>query len=214
MKKVYLSLLLTLLFIVLVSFIKTNAIIEIDTSIGKALYSLHDLYLLNVIKWIGMLGSTVGIICVLFLFMIIFAFVEKSLVSSAILFLSVLLGNIVNKLLKAIIERERPAFVVHMEDGFSFPSGHVMVGLLLFGMIAYFLVKTSLSKRIKQTIIMSTSILLILIGFSRLVEGEHFFTDVLGGFISGGLMLVGMISLDKLVHIRLQKRKMKSDVAL
>jgi undecaprenyl-diphosphatase len=146
--------------------------------------------------------------------MITFAFVEKSFVSSAILFLSVLLGNIVNKLLKAIIERERPSFVEHIEDGYSFPSGHVMVGLLLFGMIAYNLVKTSRTKKIKQTIIMSTSLLLILIGFSRLVEGEHFFTDVLGGFITGGLMLVGMISLDKLVHTRLQKRKMKSDVAL
>lgn len=214
MKKIYLSFLLTLLLIVLVIFVKSNAIIAIDTLIGKALYSLHDLSLLNIIKWIGMLGSTVGIICVLFLFMIIFAFVEKSFVSSAILFLSVLLGNTVNKLLKAIIERERPSFVAHMEDGFSFPSGHVMVGLLLFGMIAYNLVKTSRTKRIKQTIFMSTSLLLILIGFSRLVEGEHFFTDVLGGFITGGLMLVGMISLDKLIHTRLQKRKMKSDVAL
>jgi undecaprenyl-diphosphatase len=199
---------------VLVILIKMNEINLIDTFIGKEMYSFHEHPLFSVIKWIGMLGSTIGIVSILCLFMIIFAIVEKSFVSSAILFLSVLMGNVGNKLLKALIERERPTFAVHIEDGFSFPSGHVMVGLLLFGMIAYYLLKATKAKRLQQTIISCASMLLILIGISRLVEGEHFFTDVVGGFIAGGIVLIGMISIDQLVHTKFMSKKGKSDVAL
>jgi undecaprenyl-diphosphatase len=213
-KKIFLPFLLTLLLFGLVILIQTNAITRIDTSIGKELYSLHDHSLLNVIKWIGMLGSSVGIISVLFLSMILFAFVQKSFVSSAILFLSVFIGNIGNKLLKAVIGRERPSFPEHIEEGFSFPSGHVMVGLLLYGMIAYYLVRKSQTKVRNQTIVICTSLLLIFIGLSRLVEGEHFFTDVIGGFLTGGLVLIGMITIDRVVHIKIERRKVKSDVAL
>jgi undecaprenyl-diphosphatase len=213
-KKVYLTILLALLFVVLVIFIKTNAINALDTSIGKAVYIFHDQEIFTIVKWVGILGSTSGIITLLLVFMIILAIVKKEFVSSVILFSSVLVGNIGNKLLKAVIERERPTFVKHMEDGFSFPSGHVMVGLVLFGMIAYYLFSTSQTKRIKQIIISSTFILLLLIGFSRLLEGEHFFTDVIGGFIAGGLVLISMISIDKLVHTKIAGRKVKSDVAM
>ncbi|QGQ44540.1 phosphatase PAP2 family protein [Metabacillus sediminilitoris] len=214
MKKVYLLSLLTVLFVGLVILIKTNSFVALDTSIGKAVYSIHDLGMVSVLKWIGMLGSTTGIIIVLFLFMIIFAFITKSFVPPVILFSSVLIGNIGNKLLKALIERERPSFVDHMEDGFSFPSGHVMVGLLLFGMIAYYLAGASHSKRMKQTIISSACILLLLIGLSRLLEGEHFITDVIGGFIAGGIFLLGMIAIDKIVHTKISERKVQKDVAL
>jgi undecaprenyl-diphosphatase len=213
-KKIYLSITLLFLFIGLVALIQTNLTFALDTSIGKAFYSLHDHMIGNVIIQVGKLGSTIGIITILFLFMIIFAIKEKGFVSAFILFLSVLVGNIGNKILKAIFERERPSFVNHMEDGFSFPSGHVMVGLLLFGMIAYFIIKAIQNKRTKQTILAGTCLLLILIGFSRLLEGEHYFTDVIGGFIAGCLLLIGMVSLDKLLHMKIVKSKVKSDVAL
>jgi undecaprenyl-diphosphatase len=214
MKKLYLASLLTLALILLIIFIKVNTISEIDTIIGKGLYSLHDQPLVSLIKWVGMLGSTVGIVTVLFVSMLLFIIFHKNVKAAAILFLSVLIGNVGNKLLKALIERERPTFPEHIEDGFSFPSGHVMVGLLLFGMIAYYLVRASQTIKVKQTILICTSLLLILIGFSRLLEGEHFLTDVIGGFITGGLVLIGMISVDQVLHTKTERRKGKNDVAL
>jgi undecaprenyl-diphosphatase len=146
--------------------------------------------------------------------MLLFIIFHRNVKAAVILFLSVLLGNVGNKLLKALIGRERPTFPEHIEDGFSFPSGHVMVGLLLFGMIAYYLVRASQIIKVKQTILICTSLLLILIGFSRLLEGEHFLTDVIGGFITGGLVLIGMISVDQVLHTKIERRKGKNDVAL
>jgi undecaprenyl-diphosphatase len=213
-KRINLSLLLTFLFIVLVMLIKTKDINEFDTSIGKGMYTLHDQSLILVLEWIGMLGSTVGIIAILFLSMLLFIIIRKNFVAAAILFLSVLIGNVGNKVLKAIVERERPSFPEHIEDSFSFPSGHVMVGLLLFGMSAYYVVKASQTKKMKKIVITSTSVLLIFIGFSRLVEGEHFFTDVIGGFVAGGLVLIGMIRVDQLVQMKIEQRKVKNDVTL
>ncbi|KKI90809.1 hypothetical protein WQ54_18855 [Bacillus sp. SA1-12] len=213
MKKYYV-LLLTLIFIGLILLIKTNAINGFDSMIGEELYTIHDEPFLLLVNWVGMLGSTQGIISVLFLSMILFILVKKSFLVPALLFLSVLLGNIGNKLLKAIVARERPSFVSHIEEGFSFPSGHVMVGLILYGMLAYYLVKSSQQKKTKQTIITGISLVLVLIGLSRLIEGEHFLTDVIGGYITGGLMLVGFISIDKFLHRKLERSKISQDAAM
>jgi undecaprenyl-diphosphatase len=213
-KRINLSLLLILLFLVLVMGIKTNGIYEFDTYIGERMHALHDQPFILVLEWVGMLGSTVGIISILFLSMLIFIIIQKNFVSAAIIFLSVLIGNVGNKLLKAMVGRERPSSLEHIEDSFSFPSGHVMVGLLLFGMSAYYVVKASQTKKMKKIVITSTSVLLIFIGFSRLVEGEHFFTDVIGGFVAGGLVLIGMIRVDQLVQMKIEQRKVKNDVTL
>jgi undecaprenyl-diphosphatase len=213
-KRIYLSLVLILVFVVLIMGIKTKEMHEFDTYIGERMYALYDQSLILVLKWIGMLGSTIGIISILFLSMLLFILIQRDFLAAVILFLSVLIGNVGNKVLKAIVERERPSFPEHIEDSFSFPSGHVMVGLLLFGMIAYYVVKASQTKKMKQLVITSTSVLLLLIGLSRLIEGEHFLTDVIGGFIAGGLVLVGMITVDQLAQTKLEQRKGKTDVSL
>lgn len=214
MERRHYTILLALLFIANIFFIKTNAVTEIDAIIGEALYSLHDQGITTFFTFIGMLGSTIGIISILFIFMGVFAFIEKSFVSSGMLFLTVLLGNIANKLVKAVIGRERPTFPEHIEDGYSFPSGHVMVGLLLFGMIAYMFMKKTNDKKMKQMILFCTGILVIIIGLSRLVEGEHFLTDVIGGILAGSLMLIGMMHIDGFIHKMLERRKVKGDVAV
>jgi len=210
----YISSLLALAFIVLILLIKWNVVKDVDTKIGENIYQLHDRVVSTIISGIGTLGSTIGIISALFLFMFIFAWLEKGFVSAGVLFITVLLGNIGNKVLKAIVARDRPAFLQHIEDGYSFPSGHVMVGVLLFGMIAYNLMKRTRQKSIKQTILYVTSILILLIGFSRLLEGEHFITDVIGGILAGSIMLIGMIKLDKYVLQIVKNRKVKKDVAM
>ena len=88
MKRINLSLLLTLLFIVLVMLIKTNGINEFDTSIGKGLYTVHDQPLILTLEWIGMLGSTVGIISILFFInAIIYHYSEKLCRSSYHIFI-------------------------------------------------------------------------------------------------------------------------------
>jgi undecaprenyl-diphosphatase len=105
-------------------------------------------------------------------------------------------GEILNLLLKQLFARPRPVFVhpLLLETDYSFPSGHAMGSLIVYGMLAYFAVLALRTWRARVAVVCGVTLLVLLIGFSRLYLGVHYFSDVVAGYAAGGVWLSACIT--------------------
>ena len=105
--------------------------------------------------------------------------------------------TLVNTALKLAINRPRPsADLVHVlssEQGNGFPSGHAFFAILILGLTAYF-ISINLKNRVLQMLVLAGLIaLILLIGTSRVYLGVHWPSDVIGGYLIGGVFLTALI---------------------
>jgi undecaprenyl-diphosphatase len=90
-----------------------------------------------------------------------------------------------NATLKVEFARPRPSFsepVVPQAGGYSFPSGHAMASMAVYGALGYLALAAGGSRRTRSYAALAAVVLIALIGFSRLYLGAHFPSDVLGGW--------------------------------
>ncbi|MBW4435151.1 MAG: phosphatase PAP2 family protein [Pelatocladus maniniholoensis HA4357-MV3] len=98
-----------------------------------------------------------------------------------------------NYLIKVLFGRVRPQLWNRIVDvgQYSFPSGHAMISLVIYGFIGYLIAKRY--RRWRAWIFTFTMILIIAIGFSRLYLGVHWPTDVIAGYAAGVVWLMTCI---------------------
>jgi len=103
---------------------------------------------------------------------------------------------ILNLGLKNLFERSRPdLFRVVEEAGYGFPSGHAMVSLCFYGMLAFLIARHIQSWRWRLVVITLAVALAGTIGVSRVYLGVHYPTDVVAGYFAGSTWLAFSISL-------------------
>jgi undecaprenyl-diphosphatase len=98
---------------------------------------------------------------------------------------------LLNECVKMLVHRHRPFVDGWFVDwsGYSFASGHTIGATLLYGQLALFLIPVIKSRRGRVLIFSVASFVVVLVGFSRIALGAHYFTDVLGGIFFGMMWL-------------------------
>ena len=105
-------------------------------------------------------------------------------------------GAALDGALKILFRRPRPVWndPWAMAHGWSFPSGHAMGSLVAYGMIAYLVIAEWPQWSVRLAVIGGVTLLVLLIGLTRLYLGVHYFSDVVGGYAAGAVWLATCIS--------------------
>ncbi len=193
MKKRYLVALISLLlFIIITILVITNNMTTFDNYFYNLIHGFSNKYLDIFFTKFTHIGDTlpviiIGIIIVTFL-------KEKS--NRIKLTGSILLTVGFNQLLKHIILRDRPPLERRLikQGGYSYPSGHSMVSLCIYGFLIYLVMTRIKDKKIKIILTVLLTLMILLICISRIYVGVHYPSDVLGGFLLSLAILIGVIS--------------------
>ena len=148
----------------------------------------------NVVKILTSLGSALVIIILTIVLFI--AIKNKKIAISVVINLIVI--TILNNLLKIIFLRPRPDVNnLILESGYSFPSGHAMISMAVYGYLIYLIYYHMDNKAMRRLFIAILSILILLIGISRIYLGVHYASDVIGGFSLSIVYLIIYCSVTK-----------------
>lgn len=164
----------------------------VDTSILQAIRLLHTPLLDRVMIGVAFVGEPSVLVIVSILLGI--WLLAKSYRSEATTLAIAALGAVgLNYLLKQLFARTRPALWDRIVDVrfYSFPSGHAMISLVIYGFIGYLL--ATRFQRWRGWILSTTTLLILAIGFSRLYLGVHWPTDVVAGYAAGLVWLIACI---------------------
>ncbi len=108
---------------------------------------------------------------------------------AAWLFASLAGASLLDASLKAVLHRARPMVVPHLTlvSNASFPSGHAMISAAIYLTIAAMLAEAQRTVAARVYLMSAATLIVLLIGCSRVFLGVHWPSDVLAGWCLGGL---------------------------
>lgn len=158
-----------------------------DNAIYEALISFKSDIFTNIMKVITFFSSVKLMIILGSISLLLLIFKRKE---SLYLLCSLSVSSIINLVFKNIIKRDRPTILRLIDEtGYSYPSGHAMASMSFYGAIIVLVLNSNLEKKYKWLINIIFSILIFLIGISRIYLGVHYPSDIIGGWIIGFILL-------------------------
>ena len=191
MKKKYILISsLLVIFIILTILVITNHTTSFDDSIYNFLFNLRSNNLDTFMTTITKCGNVMTIVVLLTILVFI---LKKD--DGYLMLMNVVCTVGTNQVLKHIIRRLRPDHLrLVTEKGYSYPSGHSMVSLALYGILIYIVQKNIKNKPLKITLTVLLTLLILFIGTSRIYVGVHYPSDVLAGYILSLVILIVVIN--------------------
>ena len=178
MKKVIKNSIFLILFLVTMIMLLLNKVSFLDDYIYKIIYGLRnniwDFIFINITK----MGNTTIILLI-----IIVILLKMNHKNQEILSFTAIITVLSNQIIKNIIKRPRPNHIrLIKQGGYSFPSGHAMISIAVYGFLLYYIQTNCKNKKQKILLSVLLTILILMIGCSRVYVGVHYPTDIIGGY--------------------------------
>ena len=160
-----------------------------DEPVQRAVEGARTPWLNTVVRTISQLGGTQAAVIGL---VILLSLVWRRCRSLAVvLLLATLARPLIEWTLKALIDRPRPNFQRLVEgDGPSFPSGHPMAAVALWGLLPPVVALFTRKRRLWWWSVAVSVSIIVLVSMSRIYLGVHWLSDVVGALLLGSLYLL------------------------
>lgn len=181
-----------LFFGILEDIVSGDPLVRVDTAIYQALQDLRtgpgDAIMLVITE----LGDTVVVLAIT-VAVSLWLLWQRNWRSAAYWLGAVGGASALNTAIKVALHRPRPTELLYSGwSAFSFPSGHSTVNLVLYGFLA-FLIGRELRATWRLPVVLVMLSMALLIAFSRLYLGAHWFSDVVGGLAFGTAWLTILV---------------------
>lgn len=164
---------------------------NVDAPITRYLADHREPWLTTTAQWVTALGSLP--VLVPLLAAVAVGWLIRTGRWGVVLFLVLALAGAVVAIdvLKDLVERGRPPIGSAVSDasGPAFPSGHAALATVSFGALAYVHGSVVRWWSARVTIWAVAVTVMLLVGFSRVYLGVHWFSDILGGYALGAVWL-------------------------
>lgn len=182
--------LVTILMIVFI-YVLTGNIQPFDNGIYSQIEPLRNPQFTNLLIGITNLGGTFSLFLITFVSVIILFLFKKRKLAIGVT-LNLLISSLTYVILKNVIQRPRPPIDERLieETGFSFPSGHTTNNTAFYAFAIYLICKHVKNKWIRNSLCIFLSLLILVIGFSRIYLRVHYPSDVLAGLCLGILLVI------------------------
>jgi len=165
--------------------VQGDPLVQLDLAVSAFLHAQAEPAFTAAMLVVSFMGSYVIVVASLLLGAILAW--RRCWYDLSTLVLAVAGGELINLLLKALFARDRPTFPDPLVTaiGASFPSGHAMASMIFYGLMIYFGVRWLTAWRWRVLVVVTGTVLIVLIGFSRIYLGVHYLSDVLAGYAAG-----------------------------
>lgn len=181
-------------FILLASVFKQDAFLQRDLAFTQRIHANEESAYAPVLDIVTDMGKSVLIVVVLEIAALLWM---RRRWSDLAFWLSVIIaGFVLNLVLRQALQEPRPYLedTALIQQNTGFPSGHAMMSLVTYGLLAYGL--RSFLPWHRWLLVSSALVLLVLlIGYSRMFFGFHYFSDVVGGYAAGLFWLALCLSI-------------------
>ncbi len=195
------------LFTLLAWYVHYHPVLPVDVTITREFQENQTPWLKGLMVAVSFLGNQSIIFTALIVLAALAFWIVRLRLEAVLIAILPIVSGILNTLIKLLVSRPRPTAqlvdIFQYATGQSFPSGHVMSYVTFWGLL--FSLGLILFRRDRwwhYVLLIVPALFVVLVGPSRIYLGDHWASDVLGGYLFGGLLL----GIALWVYLRLKER--------